>query len=85
MASRQEIELEQSRKKIAILVGNKVKQLRESNGLSQVDLAGKMKGQFDTTNISRIESGRANPTLFTLFRLAEALEVKLSDLVDIQS
>lgn len=63
-------------------VGKSVQTIRESKGLSQVDLASKMLGRFDTTNISRIESGRTNPTLFTLYRISEALEVSLSDLVN---
>lgn len=62
-------------------VGNNIQNIREEKGLSQVDLASKMLGRFDTTNISRIESGRTNPTLFTLFRISEALEVSLTELV----
>lgn len=62
--------------------GLNIQSIRESKGLSQVDLAGKMLGKFDTTNISRIESGRTNPTLFTLYRISEALEVPLTSLVD---
>ena len=34
-----------------------------------------------TTNISRIEQGRTNQTLLTLYRIAQALEVPLTDLV----
>lgn len=65
------------------LVGKRIKDIRESKGISQVELVGKMQGEIDPTNISRIESGRTNPTLFTLFRLAEALEVDIRDLVDV--
>lgn len=64
-------------------IGKNIQDIRESKGLSQVDLASKMLGRFDTTNISRIESGRTNPTLFTLYRISEALEVPLTALVDI--
>lgn len=64
-------------------VGKKIKELRESKGLSQVDLVGKIVGDIDTTNISRIEGGRTNPTLYTLHRIATALEVELKDLVDV--
>lgn len=60
------------------LVGKRIKDIRESKGLSQVELVGKMQGEIDPTNISRIEAGRTNPTLFTLFRLAEALEVDIT-------
>lgn len=63
------------------IVGSRIKQLRIQKGMSQVDLVGKMEGNIDATNISRIESGRTNPTLLTLYRIAVALEVKLSDLV----
>ncbi len=66
---------------LLITLGEKVQELRESKGLSQVDLAGKMIGKFDTTNISRIESGRTNPTIFTLFRIAEALEIPLNEIL----
>lgn len=62
-------------------IGENIQTTREKKGLSQVDLAGKMMGKFDTTNISRIESGRTNPTLFTLYRISEALEVPLSEIV----
>jgi len=62
-------------------VGKRVQELRIQKGLSQVDLVGKMEGNIDTTNISRIESGRTNPTIYTLYRISEALEVSLSDLV----
>lgn len=65
-------------------VGKKIKELRESKGLSQVDLVGKIEGSIDTTNISRIESGRTNPTLYTLHRIAVALEVEIVDLVDLK-
>lgn len=66
------------------LVGKRIKDIRESKGLSQVELVGKMQGEIDPTNISRIEAGRTNPTLFTLFRLAEALEVEITELVNIK-
>lgn len=65
------------------LVGKRIKELRESKGISQVELVGKMQGVIDPTNISRIESGRTNPTVFTLFRIAEALEIKLSELLEL--
>lgn len=67
------------------VVGKKIKELRESKGLSQVDLVGKIEGNIDTTNISRIESGRTNPTLYTLHRIASALEVELTDLVNFKN
>ena len=67
------------------LVGKRIKEVRLSKEISQVELVGRMQGVMDTTNISRIESGRTNPTLFTLFRIADALDVNAKDLVDIQT
>lgn len=71
--------------KIEILrsVGKRIQKIRISKGLTQVELVGRIEGEIDTTNISRIEAGRTNPTIFTLYRISEALEVKLSDLLDI--
>lgn len=62
-------------------IGKRIQEIRITKGYSQVDLAGKIEGVFDTTNVSRIESGRTNPTIFTLYRIAVALEVELEDLV----
>jgi transcriptional regulator with XRE-family HTH domain len=81
MTSQEEILLEKLRDNLLITLGKRVQYLREDKGFSQVDLAGKMLGKFDTTNISRIESGRTNPTIFTLFRIAEALEVTLNEIL----
>jgi len=66
------------------ITGKRIQELREQKGLTQVDLAGKIQGEFDTTNVSRIEAGRTNPTLYTLHRIAEALEVPLKELMDIE-
>lgn len=62
-------------------VGKRIQILRLRKGLSQVDLVGKIEGDIDTTNISRIESGRTNPTIYTLYRISQALEVPLEELV----
>lgn len=63
-------------------IGKKIQEIRIEKGLTQVDLVGRIEGEIDTTNISRIESGRTNPTIFTLFRIAVALEIELKDLID---
>ena len=73
-----------SMKKLELLknVGRNIKKIREKKGLSQVDLIGKMDGLFDPTNISRIEAGRNNPTIYTLQRIADALEISLTEIVN---
>ena len=62
-------------------VGERIKEVRLQKGISQADLVGRMQGEIDPTNISRIEAGRTNPTVFTLFRIAEALGVPLNELM----
>jgi len=67
------------------LIGKRIKELRIQNGISQSDLVGRMEGNIDPTNISRIEAGRTNPTVITLYRISEALGVKLIDLLNIEA
>lgn len=64
------------------LFGKRIKELRLEKGMSQVDLVSKMQGNIDTTNISRIESGRTNPTIYSLYRLSEALEIPMNELMN---
>lgn len=85
MAGKFEIELKQTRDNLLLSLGSRIQSIRESKGLSQVDLAARMLGKFDTTNISRIESGRTNPTIFTLYRIATALEVPLEKLMEVNT
>lgn len=65
-------------------VGKKIQNIRLEKGMSQVDLVGLIEGSIDTTNISRIETGRTNPTLYNLYRISKALEVPLTDLVNFE-
>jgi len=58
-------------------VGLRVAELREQRGLTQADLARKMRVQL--RQAQRYEAG-ANLTIVTLVRLARALEVAPSDL-----
>jgi len=58
----------------------KVKNLRVKRGLTQQDLADI--SQIDRKTVNRIENSSYSITLTTLFALAEALEVKPSDLIE---
>lgn len=60
-------------------VAAQVREIRRARHLSQRQLAGRM--QVPRTYISKIENGKAIPTLGSLERLAEALEVDVSQLV----
>jgi transcriptional regulator with XRE-family HTH domain len=60
-------------------VAGQVREIRRARHLSQRQLAGRM--QVPRTYISKIENGKAIPTLGSLERLANALEVDVSQLV----
>ncbi len=60
-------------------VAAQVREIRRARHLSQRQLAGRM--QVPRTYISKIENGKAIPTLGSLHRLAVALEVEMSQLV----
>lgn len=67
-------------------VGRNVRKARLAAGLSQWDLVARLEGMTDEAGvdqayISHLENGRKNPTLVTLWRLAEALGVPLDRLV----
>lgn len=61
-------------------VAQAIRSLRHRFGLSQRQLALRM--QVPRTYVSKIENEKATPTLSSLERLARALEVNVSDLVN---
>jgi ribosome-binding protein aMBF1 (putative translation factor) len=63
---------------LQIIVGKQIQKLRELKGISQQDLAAKC--NFEKSNMSRLEAGRVNPTLSTLGKVANALDVTLAEL-----
>ena len=65
-------------------VGSKIKEIRTSKGLSQIELTTRMELSTDPNNISRLEAGRNNLTIFTLARIAKALDVPMKDLIDVE-
>ena len=64
-------------------VGQKIREIRIEKGLTQVELTARMEITTDPNNISRLEAGRSNITLFTIYRLSEALEVPMKNLLDV--
>ena len=65
------------------MIGKKIKELRKNKGWSQQKLAEKSGLSFNT--ITRIEQGVGDsPTLKTLLKLSETLEIGLDELVGIK-
>ena len=61
------------------LVGRNFARLRRVNGLTQEEVAAR--SGFSQQYISSLERGRRNPTVITLYELAQALGVCHVDLV----
>jgi len=59
--------------------GQLLKQLRAESGLTQEDLA--IQSDLDRTYISLLERGLRQPTISTLFKIAEVLEVTPSSII----
>ncbi len=63
---------------IQIQVGKRIQKIRFEKNISQQDLAAKC--NFEKSNMSRLEAGKANATLSTLEIVSKALEVNLIEL-----
>jgi transcriptional regulator with XRE-family HTH domain len=60
--------------------GANLRAAREHAGLTQEALG--HRADFHPTEVNRIERGRRNPGLLTIIRLAKALDIPASDLLD---
>ena len=67
------------KKQLQLAIGKRVKILREEKGIPQQDLAAKC--NLEKSNLSRLEAGGTNPTIYTLNVIADNLEVSLCDIV----
>lgn len=63
-------------------IGTRIRILREAKNITQQDLADLC--NFDKADMSKIESGKANPTIKTLLKITQALEVQFSVLFQIE-
>ena len=65
---------------ILVTIGAHVRRLRKSRGLTQALLAQTV--GINPNLLGRIERGDQNPTVLTLWKIAEGLGVTLGDLVE---
>ncbi|MAM29591.1 MAG: DNA-binding protein [Flavobacteriaceae bacterium] len=63
-------------------VGRNIARLRRKQGYSQLDVCAKI--QMEKSNLSSIENGRQNFTSLTLFKIANAIGVKVFDFYDLK-
>ena len=68
------------KKQILVKFGQRVRQEREKQGLSQEELANKAK--VHRTYIGMIERAEKNITLLNISKICKSLNKKISDLID---
>ena len=61
------------------MTGQMIRMLRKQRGLTQEVLSGL--AAISRSHLAEIETGRNNPNVETLWRISEALGMKLSDLI----
>ena len=61
-----------TKKQLQEKVGKKIIEIRTKKGWSQSDLA--RASHKDRQAIEKLENGKVNPTIYTLYELAKALE-----------
>ena len=65
---------------ICVQIGRRIRHLRTSRAIYQVDLA--EKASITRSNLSLIENGHAEAGIRTLYAIAKALDVTLIELLD---
>ena len=69
-------------KALVTALGKRIRELRNKQEISQEDLANE--ADIPLSQIGRIERGETNPTISTLYVIANALNVELKVLVDLK-
>ena len=64
----------------SLKLGERIKQLRRENNISQSELARRC--NKDKQHIELIENGKISPTIYTIYLLANALEIELGKFFD---
>ncbi|MBL7703203.1 MAG: helix-turn-helix transcriptional regulator [Ferruginibacter sp.] len=65
---------------LQIKIGERIRTIRMTRSMTQNDLA--VACDFEKASMSRIESGKSNPTIRTLYRICVALEVPVGKLFE---
>jgi len=65
--------------KVLMEFGKNLQKLREAKGFSTRQFADE--AEISHSSVGRLEAGLSNPTMTTLIKIAEALEVDLNSLV----
>ncbi len=60
-------------------IGNNIRQIRKKQNIPQIELAVEI--GIDRAYLSEIENGKTNPTINTLYAIADALNTDISELL----
>ena len=61
-------------------IGQRIVEVRTKKNWNQSDLARAC--EKDRQALEKLENGKVNPTLYTLFEIAKALDIPLKELID---
>ena len=67
-----------SDKELLLMLGNQIKKIRTEKRTKQYELAALC--NFEKASLSRIESGKTNPTVITILKICNALQVPVTEL-----
>lgn len=70
-------ESKHSDKQFLVNLGNRIKNIRESKGIKQTEIA--YRCHFDKSSYNTIEAGKRNITTLTLKKISKALDVSVKD------
>jgi transcriptional regulator with XRE-family HTH domain len=65
---------------VANIVGSRIRSIRQSKGLTIEQLA--FETGVEYAQLSRIERGRINTSVFQLFRISKALNINFSEIIN---
>ena len=72
--------IETKKNEVANIVGSKIRSIRQSKGLTIEQLAFEIGIEY--TQLSRIERGRINTSIFQLFLISKALNTCFSEIIN---
>lgn len=62
---------------VLVKIGRRIKNIRLAKNMTQNDLA--IECEFEKASLSRIEAGKTNITIRTLYKISTALEIPIAE------
>lgn len=70
-----------TKKELQIRIGRNIKNARIRKNITAQELASRC--NFEKSTMSRLEAGNTNPTIFTLYKISQALGLELGALMEV--